>query len=368
LLSNVWRRPKRDYDVMTPCAERISGVNDFICHSRIISDQQQKLKTNYNAFMSQPIILIGHAGDLHYEIEALAPLNARIVQVGDYAPFDTLPELAECSGMIVGLQKIDGALLDKAPKCKIVSRLGVGYDNIDVEACTQRGVWAAYVPDYGIDEVSTHAIALMLTCMRGLSQHISNVRAGTWNALAPAPIKRLSDSTFGVIGYGRIGSRAAAKARGLGMRVLACDPFVSAEKIAEGGALKVSQEQLLAESDYVSVHTPLQPSTRHLINAAALAQMKPSAYLINTARGGMIDEAALAAALDAGNLRGAALDVLQQEPASADHPLVRHPRVIVTPHAAYYSEEARRDMHTRCADEVTRVLMGSTPRCPLNAV
>ena len=181
-------------------------------------------------------------------------------------------------------------------------------------------------------------------------------------------IERLQDQVLGVLGYGRIGRETAAKARGLGMRVLAHDPGIPDGRIAEGGIEPAGFDDLIRQSDYVSLHVPLTPDTRHLIDAEALARMKPSARIINTARGSVIDEDALCAALREGRIAGAALDVLHAEPPPRDHPLLHEPNVIVTPHAAWYSRGARTDLFTRCARDVVRVLAGEEPVYPLNVV
>lgn len=315
-----------------------------------------------------PSILIVFGGDASHERATLASLNPRIVHVPDFDHPDALAALPEADAIMFTLQYVGADIMDKAPKCKILSRLGVGYDNIDIPAATARGMWVSYVPDYGVDEVAGHAIALMMEGMRGVGRLSTSVKAGKWGLGSVAPVKRMSDSVLGVLGFGRIGREAGKKAHGLGMKVLAYDPIVSAENISATGCEPASLERVLRESDYVTLHTPLSESTRHLINANTLAMMKPSAFLVNTARGGLIDEAALLDALNNGVIRGAGLDVFQKEPAPADHPLVSHPKVIATPHAAFYSEEAVRDLHIRGAEEVVRVLTGGVPRCPLNKV
>lgn len=315
-----------------------------------------------------PTILIVFGGDASHERATLASLNPRIVHVPDFDHPDALAALPEADAIMFTLQYVGAAVMDRAPKCKILSRLGVGYDNIDIPAATTRGMWVSYVPDYGVDEVAGHAIALMLEGMRGVGRLSTALKAGKWGLGPVAPVKRMCDSVLGVLGFGRIGCEAGKKARGLGMRVLAYDPIVPAEAIRAAGCEPADFEQVLRESDYVTLHTPLSDRTRHLINANTLAMMKPTAFLVNTARGGLIDEAALLDALNNGVIRGAGLDVFQQEPAPADHPLVSHPKVIATPHAAFYSEEAVRDLHIRGAEEVVRVLTGGVPRCPLNRV
>jgi D-3-phosphoglycerate dehydrogenase len=221
-------------------------------------------------------------------------------------------------------------------------------------------------PDYSVDEVSTQAITFLLAWVRRLPQYLGLVRAGQWSSTGGGEIRRLAGTTLGIAGFGRIGRATAAKALGLDLRVLAFDPYLPAADIRAAGAAPTDWPGLLAESDYLSLHLPLTQQSRHLINAAALARMKPSALLINTARGDLVDEAALAAALGNGVIAGAALDVLSEEPPPASHPLLDNPRVLLTPHSGWYSAEAQRDVIARACDEVQRALSGQPPRSPVN--
>jgi D-3-phosphoglycerate dehydrogenase len=262
--------------------------------------------------------------------------------------------------------------MDAMPRCKLISRLGVGVDNIDVPAATHRGIWVANVPDYGVDEVSLHAMSLLLAQLRGLPRLVADTRSGKWTLSPVKPIARLTGQTLGIVGFGRIGRSLATKAAGFGLRLLACDPYLDAAGIRAAGAQPVDLETLLHESDFVSLHLPLNDETRHIIGARTLAMMKPSAYLINTARGELIDEVALLAAVRAGQIRGAALDVLSVEPPPVDHPvlseLLKEERILVTPHGAWYSEEAMTDMRARATENVVRVLRGEQPRTPVNQI
>lgn len=286
----------------------------------------------------------------------------------DFDAVEAAPDLARCSALIVGLQPVDADLLGRAPNCRVVTRLGVGYENVDLEAAAARGVRVTYCPDYGVHEVSTHAITMMLAMARNLDSLLEASRAGKWTRSAMGSIERLQDQVLGVLGFGRIGRETAAKARGLGMRVLAHDPAIADERIAEQGIEAARFDDVIRQSDYISLHLPLAPETRHLIDARALSRMKPSARIINTARGGVVDEDALLAAIREGRIAGAALDVLHTEPPPADHPLLHEPNVIVTPHAAWYSEGAKNDLFARCAEDVIRVLAGEEPLYPLNTV
>ena len=259
---------------------------------------------------------------------------------------------------------ITGEVLDALPRCRLVVRYGVGVDNVDVAAATERGVWVANVPDYGRDEVADHTLALALAVLRGVVVLDRSVRDGVWDLEAARPLHRLATLTYGVVGCGAIGRAVARRAAGLGMRVLGYDiPQVRSGPPIE----RVPLEGLLEAADVVSLHAALTPESHHLIGAAALGRMRPTAFLVNTARGGLVDAAALLAALDAGALAGAALDVLEGEPPDElGWRLARHPRVVATPHAAWYSEEAFHTLKTEVAREALRVLEGGRPRSPVN--
>ncbi|MGD0240899.1 MAG: C-terminal binding protein [Streptosporangiaceae bacterium] len=269
--------------------------------------------------------------------------------------------------LMVTVQEVTDEILAAMPACKIVARVGTGLDSIDLDAAARRGIQVTYVADYSVDEVSTHAIALLLSWARRIPQYLDLVRAGQWNSVGAGTIRRLTEQALGVAGFGRIGQAAAGKARGLGLRVLVCDPYRSGDDIRAAGCEPASWGTLLAESDFISLHVPLTPDSEHLIDAAALRAMKPTAVLINTARGALVDEAALAAAISAGEIAGAALDVLATEPPAADSPLLADPRVLITPHGAWYSTEAQRDVAVRACEDVQRVLSGQPPRSPANS-
>ena len=259
---------------------------------------------------------------------------------------------------------ITAAVLDALPRCRLVVRYGVGVDNVDLEAATERGVWVANVPDYGRDEVADHTLALAMALLRGVVALDRSVRDGTWDLDPARPLRRLATLTWGVVGCGAIGTAVARRAAGLGMRVLGYDlPTVRSEAPIE----RVPLEELLEAADLVSLHAALTPDTHHLVGGAALARMRPTAHLVNTARGGLVEETALLAALDAGALAGAALDVLEHEPPDElGWRLARHPRVVATPHAAWYSEEAFHTLKSEVAREALRVLGGGAPRSPVN--
>ena len=279
-------------------------------------------------------------------------------------PEEVAAQAGEADVLINQYVPITAEALDALPRCRLVVRYGVGVDNVDVEAAAARGVWVANVPDYGRDEVADHTLALALAVLRGVVALDRSVREGSWDLEAARPLRRLATLTYGVVGCGAIGTAVAGRAAGLGMRVLGYDvPQVRSAPPIERAPL----EELLSSSDVVSLHAALTPDTHQLIGAGALGRMRPSAFLVNTARGGLVDAAALLAALDAGELAGAALDVLEGEPPDElGWRLARHPKVVMTPHAAWYSEEAFHTLKTEVAREALRVLEGGEPRSPVN--
>jgi D-3-phosphoglycerate dehydrogenase len=236
---------------------------------------------------------------------------------------------------------------------------------VDIDAATQAGIVVTKVPDYCIDEVSDHTMALLLAAVRKIPLSNSQVHTGTWKMPAVVPIHRLRGSVLGLVGFGRIPQLVVPKAKAFGLRVIAYDPFVPAEVFQRADVESVAFDELLKVSDYVSVHSPLTPETKGLFNAETFRAMKPTAYLVNTARGPIIDEAALAAALDAKQIAGAALDVMTHEPPGSS-PLFGRDNVIVTPHTSFYSEESLVDLQTKAAEEVVAVLSGKPPRNPVN--
>ncbi len=260
-------------------------------------------------------------------------------------------------------------------RCRVIVRGGVGYDNVDLEAATARGIPVCNVPDYGVDEVADHAILLTLACSRGLARTERQLRRTLqpWDCHSVEPVPRLAGATMGIVGLGRIGAATAMRAKAMRMRVIAYDPYLRPGLEKSFGVPMVDLDTLLAESDVVSLHTPLTGETRHLIDARALSKMKPTALLVNTARGAVVDTAALAEALGAGRLAGAGIDVLPQEPPTASDPLIQLWRqedpvvnLVITPHTAFYSEAGVVEIRTKAAREVARVLRGEAPKYCVN--
>ncbi len=291
--------------------------------------------------------------DLDIERRTLAEVDAQLV-VAPNGETKTLVSLAaDADAIMTNWAEVPAEVIDAAPKCRIVARLGIGLDNIDVAAATRHGMMVTNIPDYCLIEVSEHALALLLAQGRKVAFYHHQTKSGRYDLKAGPPLRRIEGQTLGIVGLGNIGTALAGKALALGLKVLATDPV---RRTAPDGVTLCDLDELLSASDYVSLHVPLTGETRHLIGREQLARMKPSAYLINTARGGLVDSQALAAALAAGQLAGAGLDVQDPEPPDLSRPPWNDPRVIVTPHSAFASEESLADLRTRTARQVAACL------------
>ena len=271
-------------------------------------------------------------------------------------------------GIIVQYCKITPNVIKKLEHCKIIIKYGIGIDNIDTPAATARNIFVCNVPDYGVEEVSNHTMVFLLALARKLPALCSAVQEGIFGYAKVVPIKRLSLCTLGLIGFGRIPQMVCKKAQAFGIRVLTYDPYVKPEVITNNNVESVEMDTLLRESDYISCHCPLTDQTFHSINAVAISKMKTGACVINTARGGIICEEAMVAALKTGKLAGAALDVFEKEPLPADSELRDLPNVITTGHCAWYTEEAITTLQRKAAEEVVRVLQGNTPLNLINHI
>ncbi|GGM36871.1 C-terminal binding protein [Microbacterium saperdae] len=268
---------------------------------------------------------------------------------------------ADAEGLVVQWAQITGEVMDRLPNLRIISRVGIGYDMVDVEAATARGIAVANTPSYCIEEVAAHTVAMIMTQARGLPAYDRAVRAGTWKAVDARPLAvRPSTTTISVLGFGRIGSIVARGCRALGFRVLVADPYASADAVRDAGCEPVEIPDAVAQADILTLHVPLTEATKHLIDAAALATMKQGAVVVNTCRGPLIDEEALAASLRTGHLGAAALDVFAGEPLAADSPLRDLDEVLLTPHAAWYSPEALADLPVHAAQNIIRYLAGES--------
>jgi D-3-phosphoglycerate dehydrogenase len=265
-------------------------------------------------------------------------------------------------GVVAWERPVGEAELAALPRLRVVVTPSVGYDHLDLDAARRHGgVWVCHVPDYCVEEMADTALALVLALVRGVVALDRRVRSGLWDADGAGPLRRVRGTRLGVVGLGRIGSALASRAAALGFAVWASDPAVEASVMREAGVRPAALHELLGACDVVSLHAPLTDATRGLIGAREIALMPPGAMLVNTARAALCDTRALLAALDEGRLGGAALDVLDVEPPTAEHPAPRHPRLIVTPHAAYASPEADAELGRRVAAALRAALDGGAP-------
>jgi D-3-phosphoglycerate dehydrogenase / 2-oxoglutarate reductase len=298
---------------------------------------------------------------------ALARVDPELRIAKSASAEDILAAARDADAILVTYARLPGELLRQLTRCKAIGRFGLGVDNIDIPAAAALGISVTYVPDYCMQEVSDHAMALLLATARKVPLSNKLVQSGRWEVPPIVPIHRLSGRVLGLVGFGNIPRALAPKARAFGLRVVTHDPYVSPDVLSAAGVAGVSFDRLLEMSDFVSIHAPLMPATRGLFNADVFHKMKKGAVLINTARGPLVDEAALIAALDTGQLGGAALDVVTTEPLTKDSKLLGRDNVILTPHTAFYSVEALEELQTKCAADVARVLSGEQPVYPVKA-
>jgi D-3-phosphoglycerate dehydrogenase len=277
---------------------------------------------------------------------------------------DEVIEVAhDTDGIINQYAPITRRVIESLKRCKVIARYGVGVDNIDVEAATEHKIIVANVPDYCVDEVSTHAMALILACARGITLLDRKIREKRWDFTLAKPLFRTQGKTLGLFGLGQIARAVAQKASGFGFKVIAYDPYVS--KVDSGIGL-VEFSQLLSDSDFISIHAPLTKETKYVFGENELKTMKKTAYLINTARGPIVDEKALYNALENRWIAGAALDVMEKEPPDGGSSLLKLDNLIITPHISFYSEESYIELKTKVAEAVLSVLKGELPRAIVN--
>ena len=320
--------------------------------------------------MPQFKVVITDFGDPDHSLEAAefkaSGLDLDLVRLDARTNEDLFPAIADADGLLVQWAKITRPVINRLTRCKVISRYGIGVDMVDLEAASERGILVCNVPDYCIEEVSTHTITCLLALNRRLLIHHGHVRAGKWGGPPGGAPARLSRQVLGIVGLGNIGREVARKTAALGLRILGYDPYLPPEKAVTLGVELTSLEDLLCQADYVSLHCPLTEETRHLIGAAQLALMKPTAYLINMARGPVVDQTALTQALSTGTIQGAALDVLEQEPPAAEEPLLKLGNVILTPHIASWSGDAIIQLRRDTARNVVLALTGQLPRSIVN--
>ncbi len=298
--------------------------------------------------------------------QVLSELDAELKLAKGTTPEDILAIAREADGLLVTYAKVTAEMIGQLKRCKVIARFGIGVDSVDIDAATRAGIMVTNVPEYCEDEVSDHAMALLLSLIRKIPFANKKTHAGVWSMPAVVPIHRLRGSVLGLAGFGKIPRLVAVKAQAFGLQVQTYDPYVSSEAAAKLGVKLVSLSELLKTSDYISIHAPLTPETDRMFNADAFRQMKRSALLVNTARGPLVDVEALVDALDNKLIAGAALDVLPQEPPPSNFRLLGRDDVILTPHTSFYSEESLVELQTKAAQQVALVLSGKEPRYPIN--
>jgi D-3-phosphoglycerate dehydrogenase len=304
--------------------------------------------------------------DISVEKGILERIGAKLILSADGSETDLLRHAPLADAILTNWKQVPESVVRAAPKLQVISRYGIGVDNIPVRLATELGILVTNVPTYCLDEVSEHTLAMIFALRRKLCWYNSQVHSGEWQPLSGQPLNRLKGQTLGIVGFGKIGQTLCRKALGLGLSVIVYDPLLSIEKIQAAGARKVEFNELLSVADIISLHAPLNPATENMIDERALTLMKSSVLLVNTGRGGLIDHNALAKALKEKRLAGAGLDVFDREPAPMDHMLMQLPNVIITPHIAFYSEESLQDLLVQTAENTADVLTGRRPGAVVN--
>ena len=317
--------------------------------------------------VSKVAILGARYGDLRIEERMLRRLGVEITE-GKGHDEEDIVAVSQGAQVILcgGAPKITTEVIRRLLDLKAVVRYGIGVDTVAIPECTRRGIYVANVPDYCIEEVATHALALILNWARKLPVAEASVRGGQWDVTPVRPLQSAKDLVLGLLGFGRIAQALCGMARAIGFRVWTHDPYLDKSLIRKKGAEPVTLHRLFRGADFISLHLPLTPETKHIIDRQSLTVMKPSAYVINTARGELIDEMGLQQALQEGRIAGAALDVLEEEPPRTDHPLRSMNNVILTPHCAWYTESSQKKLRTKACAEVLRVLRGRIPKNLIN--
>ncbi len=301
--------------------------------------------------------------DIDEEKEIFGRIGAELVWEDVRKEEDLIRVCQDADGLLNQYALMTRKVMEALPRCKIISRYGVGYDPVDLKAATDLGIIVANVPDYCIDEVAVQTVTLLLSLIRKTVFFDQKVKAGQWDFRLGRPIHRIRGKTMGLVGCGRIGMEVAKIVSSLGMKVKVFDPYI--QKAAEGVEL-VDLDTLLKEADFISIHCPLNESTRHLIGRSAFEKMRMRPLIVNASRGPIVDEAALAEALKAGVVSGAGLDVVEKEPLDPENPLLKMENVIFSPHVAFYSEESMRELNRRAAESIADVLLGKWPRSVVN--
>lgn len=308
-------------------------------------------------------------GTYNEEIEVLKSIGADVIIANCNTVKEVIDTCHDADGIMVNLAPMPAEVIEKLEKCKIISRYGVGYDNVDLAACTKKGIYLANVPDYCAEEVSDHALALLMACARKVSRRDAQVRQGMWNIGKADPIYRIAGKVFTFLGFGTIARCLFRKIQGFNFsRVQIYDPFIDAATIKSMGAVKVEWEEALSSSDFISIHMPLNSETKGIINESSFAMMKPGVIIVNTSRGPVIDENALINALKKGQINSAGLDVHTTEPLDKNSPFMKIENCVLTDHVGWYSEEAMSELKRKVAENVKEVLSGGKPKYALNEI
>ncbi|MGH7775134.1 MAG: C-terminal binding protein [Candidatus Binatia bacterium] len=300
------------------------------------------------------------------EREMFARMDTELVEGQCRGEEETISLSRDADAILNTYAPMTEKVIKSLNRCRVIVRFGIGVDNVAVDAATERGIMVANTSDYCIDEVADQAMALLLALARGLFPSAKIARDSGWDFSRMPCLTRIRGQTLGLLGIGRIGSAVAARAKGFGLRILAYDPYVDEELVRRIEVERVDLDTLLSQSDFLSIHVPLNAETLGLIGDETLIKMKPTAYLINVARGKIVDQAALCRALQQRRIAGAGLDVLETEPPKQDDPILHLDNVILTPHAAWYSEQSRLDMRRRAVGQVVSVLKGELPYSLVN--
>ena len=305
--------------------------------------------------------------DLDMERRILGEVGAELIEAESQNEGELLSLVSDVVGILTCWVPVTGEMIERAERCRLIGRYGIGIDNIDIASATEAGVLITNVPTYCIEEVSDHAMALLLACARQVCLYDRAIKQGRYDLSLGVPIFRLRGKTVGIVGLGKIGKALCRKAQGFGLQVIAFDPYIPSQGSGEEAVKLVPFDQLLELSDFISIHSPLTVETRNMFDGPAFERMKRTAFLINTSRGAIVDIAALGKALEERQIAGAALDVLPEEPpGDQDYPLLQQPGLIATPHVAFYSEESLAELRTTAARQMADVLSGKKPQFIVN--
>ncbi len=316
--------------------------------------------------MSRPLVVItdhGFKGLRHEEAIIGTSVDLRVHQCR--TEDDVIKAGAAAVALLVQWAPITARVIANLEQCRVIVRYGIGVDNVDVEAARRKGITVCNVPDYGVNEVADHAVTLAITLARQVPFYDRDLQAGGWAPTARLEMPDFDQMVFGTFGFGRIARKVLERVRAFGFRLIAHDPLVDAATMRTLGVEKVQQDDLFAAADILSLHCPLTPETRHVVNARRLALMKPQAVLVNTARGALVDTSALVEALHDNRIGFAGLDVFEEEPLPPQHPLRGAPRTVLTPHVAWYSTGSLDRLQRLAAEEIKRSLDGQPLRCPV---